>query len=275
MSDKNGNRDEFSAPVKKLLEQQAASRCCNPGCGQPTRARSWDGTKSINIGTAAHIHAAAEGGARFDPNMTPEKRKAADNGIWMCRNCGTLIDTDEAGFPAEEIRKWKREALEARRQSLLAPAERRHRIAPAQELPKASERDQERYQAIIDELPTTGAVIQSLKNFNAGFSFDTDWLRSLGNFVDKWTVPELAFSNPTIQTALREFTKATAAFLGYSALNTFVVDENQNRSHVPGDWEERNPKRYQEVVDALNAHADSVQEAHANLISTAKKELGL
>ena len=67
MSDKRGNRDEFPAPVKRVLEQQAASRCCNPGCGQPTRAQSWDGTKSINIGTAAHIHAAAEGGARFDP----------------------------------------------------------------------------------------------------------------------------------------------------------------------------------------------------------------
>ena len=46
----------------------------------------------INLGTAAHICAAAPGGPRYDPNMTREERRSARNGIWMCRLHGTAVD---------------------------------------------------------------------------------------------------------------------------------------------------------------------------------------
>ena len=33
-----------------------------------------------------------------------------DNAIWLCSNCGTLIDNDAARFPATLLREWKNRA---------------------------------------------------------------------------------------------------------------------------------------------------------------------
>ncbi|UWU70562.1 NACHT domain-containing NTPase [Bradyrhizobium sp. NC92] len=68
--------------------------------------------KSVNVGEAAHITAAAAGpGAkRYDASLTPEERRAASNGIWLCELCAKLIDTDEARFRVDLLRKWKQDA---------------------------------------------------------------------------------------------------------------------------------------------------------------------
>jgi hypothetical protein len=70
--------------------------------------------KSVNVGQAAHITAAAPGpGAkRYDSTLTKEERRAASNGIWLCQLCAKLIDTDEARFTVELLRKWKQDAEE-------------------------------------------------------------------------------------------------------------------------------------------------------------------
>jgi len=59
---------------------------------------------------ACHIHAAAPGGPRYDPAQTEEDRRSIHNGIWLCRTCGTLIDTDGERFPAPLLRAWRAEA---------------------------------------------------------------------------------------------------------------------------------------------------------------------
>lgn len=70
--------------------------------------------KSVNVGQAAHITAAAPGpGAkRYDATLTKEERGATSNGIWLCQLCAKLIDTDEARFTVELLRKWKQDAEE-------------------------------------------------------------------------------------------------------------------------------------------------------------------
>ena len=60
-----------------------------------------------SVGVAAHIAAAAPGGRRYDPTMTPEERAAIGNAIWMCANHGTLIDRDEATYTRPEITAWR------------------------------------------------------------------------------------------------------------------------------------------------------------------------
>jgi hypothetical protein len=42
--------------------------------------------------------------------MTSEQRRHYDNGIWLCRNCGTLVDADQARYPAQLLRQWKMQA---------------------------------------------------------------------------------------------------------------------------------------------------------------------
>jgi hypothetical protein len=56
---------------------------------------------------AAHITAASPGGARYDADLTPEQRKDARNGIWLCQNCAKLVDNDDVQFPVEYLRAWK------------------------------------------------------------------------------------------------------------------------------------------------------------------------
>ena len=63
--------------------------------------------KVTDTGVAAHITAAAPGGPRFNPALTKDQRKAADNGIWLCQFCAKLIDSDAATYPEAYLREWK------------------------------------------------------------------------------------------------------------------------------------------------------------------------
>src|ERR1017187_2746739 len=77
---------------------------------RPTKGPHTNSTKAASVGKACHIHASAPGGPRYEPTQTEDDRRSIDNGIWLCSNCGTLIDTDEARFPESLLRRWKLEA---------------------------------------------------------------------------------------------------------------------------------------------------------------------
>ncbi len=76
----------------------------------PTIGPSTDPNKSINVGVAAHITAASPGGPRYDPALSSEERRSAENGIWLCQNHAKMIDNDPARYPTEVLREWKETA---------------------------------------------------------------------------------------------------------------------------------------------------------------------
>lgn len=100
-------RDDFSAKTKEILAKRVAYRCSNPDCRKPTVGPNSEPGKTVLIGVAAHITAAAPGGPRFDFDLAPEERKGIENGIWLCENCAALIDKDEIRFPTHLIEGWK------------------------------------------------------------------------------------------------------------------------------------------------------------------------
>jgi hypothetical protein len=104
--------DDFSANVIETLAKRVNYMCSNPECEQPTSGPQVDPTKSLSVGEAAHITAASPGpGAkRYDASLTHEERRSIENGIWLCRKCGRLVDTDEGRYPAPLLREWKRGA---------------------------------------------------------------------------------------------------------------------------------------------------------------------
>jgi hypothetical protein len=104
-------RDEFSAKVKRILGSRVCYRCSNPQCLRATIGPASDEDESVNVGVAAHITAAAGGGPRYDARLSPEERKGASNGIWLCQGCAKLIDSDEKRFTTDVIRKWKKDAV--------------------------------------------------------------------------------------------------------------------------------------------------------------------
>lgn len=101
------NRDNFSEKTKLTLAHRVGVKCSNPDCRKPTSGPNEDPNKIINIGVAAHICAASEGGPRYDPTMSKKERKSIENGIWLCQSCSKLIDSDESTYTKEKLLTWK------------------------------------------------------------------------------------------------------------------------------------------------------------------------
>lgn len=64
----------------------------------------------MNIGVAAHIAAASEGGPRYNRQLTADQRSHTTNAIWLCQNCAKLVDNDPVRFSAAGLLRWKHEA---------------------------------------------------------------------------------------------------------------------------------------------------------------------
>src|SRR5688572_19999682 len=103
-------RDEFPAGVRRALHERAGHECSRPGCGRRTVVPDEsDPITRTHTGRAAHIHAAAPGGPRYNPDQTPAERSGIRNGIWLCAGCADEVDGDEARFTAAELVRWREE----------------------------------------------------------------------------------------------------------------------------------------------------------------------
>jgi hypothetical protein len=99
-------RDEFSTDVKRALAARAGHRCSV--CLKPTSGPATESGIAVSDGVAAHITAASSGGPRFDPSVSPEQRRSAENGIWVCTQHGREIDADDSAFSVQVLRGLKR-----------------------------------------------------------------------------------------------------------------------------------------------------------------------
>jgi hypothetical protein len=100
---------DFTQKTKDTLAKRAGQVCSNPDCWRTTSGPHTEDDRAINLGEAAHIKAAREGSARYDPNMTDEERSDISNGIWLCRECARRIDLDEKKYPVDLLHCWKKE----------------------------------------------------------------------------------------------------------------------------------------------------------------------
>jgi hypothetical protein len=107
---KKQNRDDFKGPTRLVLAKRAGWLCSFPTCRKPTVGATQDDDHAIDIGTAAHICAAAPGGPRYDATQTPEARSSVKNGIWMCRDHGKAIDSPDSEFTVAQLLEWKKQA---------------------------------------------------------------------------------------------------------------------------------------------------------------------
>ena len=87
---------------------RAAHFCSNPQCLRLTAGPRSGSERGLGTGHAAHICAAAQGGPRFDANQTEAQRRSASNGLWLCRECGDIVDKDYVGVTVQQLRDWKR-----------------------------------------------------------------------------------------------------------------------------------------------------------------------
>lgn len=141
--------DVFIDRTKRAIQDRAGNRCSNPDCRVLTSGPNAHPEKSTKIGVAAHITAASPGGARFDPSLTTEQRRSAENGIWLCQTCAHFIDTDYLNYPVKRLYEWKIQAE--------SDAERE-----VKRLPKKTSIDESRYRENQEEgwiCPFCGTVV--------------------------------------------------------------------------------------------------------------------
>ncbi len=97
---------DFNKSTIDILAKRAAFRCSNPDCRVTTVGPNSIPTKATLIGEAAHIFGARPNAMRFDPNMTDQSRADITNGLWLCRNCHKLIDS-ENHYSAFVLFTWR------------------------------------------------------------------------------------------------------------------------------------------------------------------------
>ena len=128
--------NDFLKTTKRILAQRVNYLCSNPRCRCPTSGPVKRPGSTVSIGTAAHITAAASEGPRYNQKLTPAQRRSVRNGIWMCRNHGTLVDHDKHRYTVAQLRRWKAEAERRAQQDLESG---RSRNAPSRLRPPVSQ----------------------------------------------------------------------------------------------------------------------------------------
>jgi len=103
-------RDNFTQRTIADIAKAVGYRCSNPDCRRLTVGANAAHDGLINVGVAAHITAASAGGPRYNEAIDSEARRGKNNCIWLCQDCGKLIDSDPAHFTEELLRNWKRDS---------------------------------------------------------------------------------------------------------------------------------------------------------------------
>lgn len=96
-------RNPTPQTIKKLFAY-SGNVCACPGCKNELVDEG--GTM---LGKIAHVHAAKPGGARFDPGMDDERRRAFENLLVVCGPCHDKVDdmARQDEFPAAVLLEWK------------------------------------------------------------------------------------------------------------------------------------------------------------------------
>jgi energy-coupling factor transporter ATP-binding protein EcfA2 len=87
---------------------RAGQMCSFPICSRTTSGPASQAHTSANIGKAAHIYSAAEGGPRGTGGLSFEQRRSIENGLWLCGIHADLIDKNHGlDYPANLLLRYK------------------------------------------------------------------------------------------------------------------------------------------------------------------------
>ena len=94
----------------KLLWGFSAGRCSYPNCKiKLVLSSSTEHDKAAIIGNIAHIYAHAEGGPRFNPDISEKDRNSYDNLILLCGTHHDMIDKQPNKHPTSILLKYKKQ----------------------------------------------------------------------------------------------------------------------------------------------------------------------
>lgn len=88
----------------KRLFALSGGECANPTCSNKLMSKDY----TTMLGEICHIEAAKPDGPRYNPDQTDDERRGFDNLILLCESCHKEIDNNEAKYPVELLKKWKK-----------------------------------------------------------------------------------------------------------------------------------------------------------------------
>jgi hypothetical protein len=99
----------FSQPIAELIAYRSGYICNNPDCNVLTVGPTLsDPALRTKVGEAAHIVGEKATAARYEDLGTPFLA-SAENGIWLCVSCHTLVDKNKGvDYPKSQLMEWKR-----------------------------------------------------------------------------------------------------------------------------------------------------------------------
>jgi hypothetical protein len=137
----------------------------------------------------------------------------------------------------------------------------------------SSATDRQLLKEFMQSLPSDGSI-NFIDNQNmAGFSWPRDRLNELYTFYNEWGDAEHEFLDNEIEQIRSKLYNLIGGYLGQIATNTFPANDPAYQT-VPPEWEERNPKKFFEVVNKLHETAGAIVNAHQDLIRISRKKLG-
>ncbi len=102
-----------SYPTKVMLAMKSGNKCALTDCRKDLMSEGESAEPAV-IGEAAHIYGESAGtekkkaSARYRADMTDDERNHLDNLIYLCPNCHTKIDKQEADYPAKLLFEAKK-----------------------------------------------------------------------------------------------------------------------------------------------------------------------
>jgi hypothetical protein len=187
-------RDDFTKRTITEIAKGVAYRCSNPECRRPTVGANAAQDGTIIIGVAGHICAASPGGPRYNAAQTPAARRSKENGIWLCQNCGRLVDVDADKFTVEQLTKWKRDSQTYAFRELVAPSagftEESARIEAA--ITADNRPFDAKFDAVFQEVHT--AAVKDLATYKRGAMWSSDAVELTLRIEDDNEAPAFSIS---------------------------------------------------------------------------------
>jgi hypothetical protein len=99
----------YSDKTLKVLFASCGNQCAFPGCTHPVIAQGSEVSQEAVLGEICHIFAASDNGPRGKPDLSESERNSPENLIILCGFHHLLVDAQHQDFPAELLKRWKRE----------------------------------------------------------------------------------------------------------------------------------------------------------------------
>lgn len=133
--------------------------------------------------------------------------------------------------------------------------------------------DRQLFDDFMKALPSRGSIHFIDEQNMAGFSWPRKNLQELEAFYSEWGDAEHEFLDNEMEQIRSKLYSLVGDYLGQIATNTFPAN-NPERQTVPPEWEEKNPKRFFEVVNRLHETAGLIVKLHQDLVRVGRRKLG-